>query len=80
MSDTQNVNLVLDKLQQLPVLPQGCLLHSEQGSVYTSAAYQQAIKAKGIIMSMSRKGTFADNAHLNRFMRHSKQKHFILTD
>ncbi len=35
MSDTQNVNLVLDKLQQLPILPQGCLLHSDQGSVYT---------------------------------------------
>ncbi|MBE5082110.1 hypothetical protein IGI00_01045 [Bacillus thuringiensis] len=67
MSNTQNVNLVLDKLQQLPVLPQGCLLHSDQGSVYT----------KGIIMSMSRKGTPADNAHLNRFMRHSKQKRFI---
>ncbi|QTB23046.1 IS3 family transposase [Lysinibacillus sphaericus] len=78
MSDTQNVNLVLDKLQQLPVLPQGCLLHSEQGSVYTSAAYQQAIKAKGIIMSMSRKGTPADNAPIESFHATLKAEMFYL--
>lgn len=52
--DQQDVSLVLDTLNQLPELPEGCLLHSDQGSVYTSAAYQQAIKSKGITMSMSR--------------------------
>lgn len=62
ISDRQNIDLVLDTLDQLPNLPEGCLLHSDQGSVYTSAAYQQAVKGKGITMSMSRKGTPADNA------------------
>jgi len=78
ISDTQNVNLVLDTLQQLPVLPQGCLLHSDQGSVYTSAAYQQAIKGKGIIMSMSRKGTPADNAPIESFHATLKAETFYL--
>lgn len=32
-------------------------LHSDQGSVYTSYAYQYAVKEKGITMSMSLKGT-----------------------
>lgn len=68
MSDTQNVNLVLDKLQQLPVLPQGCLLHSDQGAVYT----------KGIIMSMSRKGTPADNAPIESFHATLKAETFYL--
>ena len=28
------------------VRPEGCILHSDQGSVYTSYAYQKAVKKK----------------------------------
>lgn len=59
---TQDTTFVLDTLNQLSELPEGCILHSDQGSVYTSYAYQEALKEKGIIMSMSRKGTPADNS------------------
>jgi len=52
---------------QLPKLPEGCILHSDQGSVYTSYDYQKAGKEKGITMSMSRKGTPADNSPIETF-------------
>nr|WP_082341673.1 DDE-type integrase/transposase/recombinase [Paenibacillus solani] len=69
IADKQDAALVLDTLGQLPDLS-GTILHSDQGSVYTSQAYQEAVKGKGITMSMSRKGTPADNAPSNRFIPH----------
>ncbi|MCY7487506.1 DDE-type integrase/transposase/recombinase [Paenibacillus alvei] len=59
IADKQDISFVLDTLNQLP-LRSDMMLHSDQGSVYTSQVYQEAIKAKGITMSMSRKGTPAD--------------------
>ena len=38
ISECQNTDFVLDTLNQLE-LPQGVLLHSDQGSVYTSKAF-----------------------------------------
>ena len=61
ISECQDTDFVLDTLHQLE-LPQGALLHSDQGSVYTSKAYYQSCTANGITRSMSRKGTPADNA------------------
>lgn len=46
IGDCQNVEFVLDTLSQLPSLPKGCTLHSDQGSVYTSHIYQQKIKER----------------------------------
>lgn len=56
------------------------LLHSDQGSVYTSQAYQAAVKEKGITMSMSRKGTPADNAPIESFHSTLKSETFYLED
>jgi len=78
IGEKQDVSFVLDTLHQLPKLPEGCLLHSDQGSVYTSAAYQLAVKGKGIIMSMSRKGTPADNAPIESFHATLKAETFYL--
>lgn len=78
IGEKQDVSLVLDTLHQLPELPEGCLLHSDQGSVYTSAVYQQEIKGKGITMSMSRKGTPADNAPIESFHATLKAETFYL--
>ena len=76
----QDTNFVLDTLNQLLSLPEGCILHSDQGSVYTSAAYQKAVKEKGITMSMSRKGTPADNAPIESFHASLKSETFYLDD
>ncbi|MEJ8548884.1 DDE-type integrase/transposase/recombinase, partial [Brevibacillus borstelensis] len=77
--DTQDTSLVLDTLHQLPAVA-NCMLHSDQGSVYTSNAFQQAVKEKGITMSMSRKGTPADNAPIESFHSTLKSETFYLED
>jgi len=40
----------------------GLLHHSDRGSQYASRRYQEALKAAGMICSMSRKGNCYDNA------------------
>jgi len=77
IGDKQDVSFVLDTLNQLPPLT-NCLLHSDQGSVYTSYSYQKEIKRKGITMSMSRKGTPADNASIESFHASLKCETFYL--
>ena len=77
IADTQDTSFVLDTLNQLPD-QQGMMLHSDQGSVYTSQAYQEAVKGKGITMSMSRKGTPADNAPIESFHSLLKSETFYL--
>ncbi len=79
ISDKQDTAFVLDTLQQLPSFP-GAMLHCDQGSVYTSQAYQEAIKGKGIIMSMSRKGTPANNAPIESFHSTLKSETFYLEE
>ena len=76
-ADKQDTAFVLETLDQLPFLP-GTILHSDQGSVYTSQAYQEAVKRKGITMSMSRKGTPADNAPIESFHTTLKSEIFYL--
>ncbi|REK77750.1 hypothetical protein DX130_12395 [Paenibacillus paeoniae] len=64
-------------LHQLHALS-GTMLHSDQGSVYTSQAYQEAVKGKGITMSMSHKGMPADNAPIDSFHSTLKSETFYL--
>lgn len=45
----------------------GLLHHSDRGSQYASASYQQLLKQYGIRVSMSRKGNCWDNAVMERF-------------
>ncbi|WP_283271208.1 DDE-type integrase/transposase/recombinase, partial [Streptococcus dysgalactiae] len=77
ISECQDTDFLLDTLNQLK-LPKGALLHSGQGSVYTSMAYYQAYTEKGIICSMSRKGTPADNACIEWFHSVLKTETFYL--
>lgn len=46
---------------------QGKTLHSDQGAVYTSYAFQHLAKEKGITTSMSRKGNCHDHAVIESF-------------
>lgn len=45
----------------------GLILHSDQGWHYQHLKYRQALKRKGIIQSMSRKGNCYDNAMMENF-------------
>lgn len=46
---------------------QGWIHHSDQGSVYTAAAYVARVRMAGGRMSMSRVGTPTDNPHIESF-------------
>ena len=45
----------------------GIILHSDQGWQYQNRRYQELLKEKGIIQSMSRKGNCLDNAVIENF-------------
>ena len=78
VSDTQEVRLVLDTLKA------ACrgrethevILHSDQGAQYTSYAFQDLAKEKGITTSMSRKGNCFDNAVIESFHSSLKSEEF----
>ncbi|WHI55015.1 IS3 family transposase [Mammaliicoccus lentus] len=73
----QNQELVNETLKQLQLEP-GTILHSDQGSVYTSYEYYTLCTEKGITRSMSRKGTPADNALIECFHGSLKSETFYL--
>ena len=73
IDDKQDQRLVNDTLNQIDI-PEGCIF-SNQG-VYTSYAYYQLCERKGIIRSMSRKGTPADNAPIESFHSSLKSETF----
>ncbi|WP_369352364.1 IS3 family transposase [Staphylococcus epidermidis] len=79
IDDKQDQSLVNDTLNQIDK-PEGCILHSDQGSVYTSYAYYQLCEEKGIIKSMSRKGTPADNAPIESFHSSLKSETFYINN
>ncbi len=75
MGEKNSVELVADALnmavsQRESVI--GVLLHSDQGSTYASAAYQQLLQELGIECSMSRKGRCWDNAPMESFFHSLK--------
>jgi transposase InsO family protein len=45
----------------------GCLLHSDRGSQYASAAYRAHLAQAGLVASMSRAGNCYDNAAMESF-------------
>lgn len=55
IGEKQDTELVLDTLNQLS-LPEGSLLHSDQGSVYTSYEYYQCCKKKTLSAVCPEKG------------------------
>ncbi len=55
---------------------QNIILHSDQGWQYQMKAYQNILKEKGIIQSMSRKGNCLDNAVIENFFGTIKSEMF----
>ena len=56
--------------------PQGIIIHSDQGSVYTSYTYQNYVKENHLISSMSRRGNCWDNAVIESFHSNIKSEEF----
>ena len=65
-----NLEMVMSMLNQMYEridLPEGVILHSDQGWHYQHAAYQKSLQKHHIIQSMSRKGNCLDNAMMENF-------------
>lgn len=56
--------------------PKGVLIHSDQGSVYTSYAFQGLVQEKDLVSSMSRRGNCWDNAVIESFHSNIKSEEF----
>lgn len=56
--------------------PEGVILHSDQGSVYTSYAFQDFVKRHHLVSSMSRRGNCWDNAVIESFHSSLKSEEF----
>lgn len=77
--DHQQTPLVIDTLKAALALrnnPEGVIIHSDQGSVYTSYAYQAFVKEHDLISSMSRRGNCWDNAVIESFQSNLKSEEF----
>jgi transposase InsO family protein len=74
----QDVSLVIETLKEAIEgrNVKGVILHSDQGSQYTSYAFQDLAKENGIITSMSRKGNCFDNAVIESFHSTIKSEEF----
>ena len=70
ISHKNDNKLVLDTLHKASKKikdPRGLVLHSDQGSQYLSTEYRIVCESKGLLISMSRKGTPLDNAVIESF-------------
>ena len=79
ISRFNNNKLVIDTLNQSLAKRKdvyGCILHSDQGFQYTSNEYKTICEGKGIIISMSSKGSPVDNSPIESW--HSLLKKEVL--
>jgi putative transposase len=78
ISTSLGMDLVYRTLEKLKVSQNGfhprSLIHSDQGFHYTHPYFQQKVKEAGLQQSMSRKGNCWDNAPMESFFGHFKDR------
>lgn len=73
-ADQVLASAALDMALQRRRPAKGAIHHSDQGSQYTSGAYQRQLQEAGLVASMSRKGMPYDNAVMESFFSSLKQE------
>jgi|GEM_PF-69378 len=76
ISNTLKIDFVLETVNQLDQFPlhKKVLIHSDQGSHYTSPKYSKKLSKLKITQSMSRRGNCWDNAPMESFFGHLKDE------
>jgi putative transposase len=76
VSRSLDISFVENSMNQLKkiTLDPSALINSDQGTHYTSHAFQRCIKELGIEQSMSRRGNCWDNAPIESFFGHMKDE------
>lgn len=82
VSNTLKIDIALDTLHKLKKnknvkLTKDAFIHSDQGSHYTSPAFQKLVKKYKLGQSMSRRGNCWDNAPQESFFGHFKDEAYI---
>ena len=77
-NDSALVDATINKLLTLP-LAKDCILHTDQGVLYTAIDYSKKLKDNGIVQSMSRRGNCWDNAPIESFFSHFKTESLYIT-
>ena len=70
ITDRPDLHMVTDMMSQALreiTVPEGCMIHSDQGWHYQHKSYQKLLRDNGITQSMSRKGNCLDNAVMENF-------------
>jgi transposase InsO family protein len=78
LHDRNSIALVIRTLQQAQQneqIPAGLILHSDQGTQYTSQAYHLLTRQANITPSMSRRANCWDNAPAENFFSHLKEEY-----
>jgi transposase InsO family protein len=76
VSESLEMSFVIETLDKLQIetLDSKAIIHSDQGSHYTSNSYKEKIQEVGLIGSMSRRGRCVDNAPIETFFGHMKDE------
>ena len=77
ISNHNDTDLAIESLKQIKKVRKGTLLHSDQGSPFTSHKYNEEAKKKNLTVSMSRVGNCYDNAAKESFFGHFKEEFYI---
>ena len=72
------VTQTLKRAKQKEKVTDGLILHSDQGTQYTSQAYHVLTTEYNITPSMSRRGNCWDNAPMENFLGHLKEEYLRL--
>ena len=62
----------IDNLNNIKIIKNNSIIHSDQGFHYTNPQYIQKVKSLNLIQSMSRKGNCIDNSPMESFFGHLK--------
>lgn len=76
ISESNDLNLVLMSLKQISFYPltEDSILHSDQGALYLTDAFQNKVTGIGMKQSMSKRGNCWDNAPQESFFGHMKDE------
>ena len=76
VSDSNDLKLVLDTINQLDESSyiDKAIFHSDQGALYLNDYFQEKIKEKNLIQSMSKRGNSQDNASMESLFGHFKDE------
>jgi len=77
ISTNNDWGLVGNAFKQLKTIEGGAIIHSDQGSQFTSNLYKEIAIQKNLIISMSGVGNCYDNAAKESFFGHFKEEFYI---